>query len=99
MNAPIDRDLKDHGGNSLVLRLLELFKYVVNNDRSYKEILTADYTMVNNVLNKIYRSNVSGFPPYKLEIFESWDKLNANNLYIRSSLAKTTGVYLIVIPI
>ena len=99
MNAPIDRDLKDHGGNSLVLRLLELCNYVVNNDRSYKEILTADYTMVNNVLNKIYRSNVSGFPPYKLEIFESWDKLNANNLYIRSSLAKTTGVYLIVIPI
>ena len=34
---------------SLVLQPLELFKYVINNDRSYKEILTADYTMVNNV--------------------------------------------------
>ena len=56
-------------------------------DKNYKEILTADYTMVNNVLNKIYRSNVSGLPPYKLEIFESWDKLNTNtSLYqIKSS--------------
>ena len=63
-DGPEDWRFEQHGINSLTLQPLELFKYVINNDRSYKEILTADYTMVNNVLNKIYRSNVSGLPAY-----------------------------------
>ena len=57
-------DFERIGRHSLTLQPLELFKYVIDNDKNYKEITTADYTMVNNVLHKVYRSNVSGLPPY-----------------------------------
>ena len=35
---------------------LELVKYIVLNDRSYQEILTADYTMVNPYLNVAFKT-------------------------------------------
>lgn len=38
---------------------LELIAYIVENDRPYTEILTADYTMVNPQTNVIYNSNLS----------------------------------------
>jgi hypothetical protein len=84
-------ELQCIGISSLILQPLELFKYVIGNDRSYKEILTADYTMVNNVLNKVYRSNVSGLPPYNVDIFESWDTLNANTSVYEFKPGKDNG--------
>ena len=38
---------------------LELIAYVVETNRSYKEVLTADYTMVNPITNIAYRSGVA----------------------------------------
>ena len=86
-----DWDYERYGTNSLVLQPLELFKYVINNDRSYKEILTADYTMVNNVLNKIYRSNVSGLPAYNLDIFEDCDTLHSDTSVYEFKPGKDNG--------
>jgi len=90
-NVPSTWDWEIQGEHSLVLQPLELFKYVINNDRNYKEILTADYTMVNNVLNKIYRSNVSGLPPYSLDIFESFDTLEADTSIYQFKPGKDNG--------
>jgi len=38
---------------------LELLKYIVLNDRSYKEIITADYTMVNPFLNVAFKTGLT----------------------------------------
>ena len=86
-----DWDFEQYGTNSLVLQPLELFKYVINNDRSYKEILTEDYTMVNNVLNKIYRSNVSRLQPYNLDIFDNCETLNADTSMYQFTAGKDNG--------
>ena len=90
-NVPHEWDFTRTGSDSLVLQTLELFKYIIKNDRSYKEILTADYTMVNNVLNKIYRSNVSGLPPYSLDIFESYKTLHADTTIYEFKPGKDNG--------
>ena len=91
MKFPPEWEFGQMGSNSLVLQPLELFKYVIGNDRSYKEILTADYTMVNNVLNKIYRSNVSGLPPYNVDIFESFEILRADTSLYKFKPGKDNG--------
>jgi hypothetical protein len=88
---PGDWQFGRRGSNSLVLQPLELFKYVIGNERSYKEILTADYTMVNNILNKIYRSNVSGLPPYNVDIFESYETLQTDNSIYKFKPGKDNG--------
>jgi len=61
---------------------LELFKYVITNDRSYQEIVTADYTMVDSLLNRVYRSNVSGLPEYNVDRFETRETLKTQTSYI-----------------
>jgi hypothetical protein len=61
---------------------LELFKYVITNDRSYKEIVTADYTMVDSLLNRIYRSNVSGLPTYTVDRYETIATLKAQTSFV-----------------
>jgi hypothetical protein len=38
---------------------LELIAYIVENDRSYKEVVTADYTMVNQFSAMAYRADVT----------------------------------------
>ncbi len=38
---------------------LELVAYIVENDRSYQEVVTADYMMMNSVMAEIMRANVS----------------------------------------
>lgn len=40
---------------------LELFAYIIENDRPYTEILTADYMMLNPFMNDAYRGDATGF--------------------------------------
>jgi hypothetical protein len=47
--------------------------------------------MVNNVLNKIYRSNVSGLPPYNVDIFESFETLHADTSVYEFKPGKDNG--------
>ena len=61
---------------------LELFKYIITNERSYKEIVTADYTMVDSLLNRVYRSNVSGLPAYTVDKFETRETLRDQTSYV-----------------
>jgi len=90
-DGPEDWRFEQHGINSLTLQPLELFKYVINNDRSYKEILTADYTMVNNFIGKAYRSDVSGLPPYDVDMFATWDSYNADTSVYQFKPGKDNG--------
>ena len=50
-------DWEEYWRWGLAMSPLELVAYVVENDRSYKEVVTADYTMVNPILNEVFRSN------------------------------------------
>ena len=51
-------DWEEYWRWGLAMSPLELVAYVVENDRSYKEVVTADYTMVNPILNEVFRSNI-----------------------------------------
>ena len=42
----------------IALAPLELIAYVIENDRPYSEVLTADYTMVNWFTSQVFRSDV-----------------------------------------
>ena len=44
---------------ALIREPLELIAYIVENDRSYKEVVTADYTMVNQFSAMAYRADVT----------------------------------------
>jgi len=46
-------------GRTLVRQPIELINYVVQQDKPYTEILTADYSMVNPKLNNTFQSNVT----------------------------------------
>ena len=50
---------RDKTGIALLRQPIELINYVVQNDKAYSEILTADYIMVNSRLNKTFQSNVT----------------------------------------
>ena len=43
------------------------------------------------MLNKIYRSNVSGLPPYRLDIFENREILNADTSIYEFKSGKDNG--------
>ncbi len=52
-------DFEDKYKVGLVRAPLELIAHVVENDRPYTEVLTADYTMVNRYTNEVYGSGVT----------------------------------------
>ncbi|WP_096087339.1 c-type cytochrome [Agaribacterium haliotis] len=51
-----EQGLNDYN-KSLAEEPLELIAYIVENDRPYSEILTADYTVVDEALDLLYQSN------------------------------------------
>ena len=52
--------LTEKAKEALIESPLELIAYVIENEKSYQEVLTADYLMVNPILNEVFRSN-TGF--------------------------------------
>ena len=63
---------------------LELIAHVVMNDKPYSEILTADYTMVDDALNVLYRSNLD------VEIGE-WQPGRNTNQAVRRDTTRLRG--------
>jgi hypothetical protein len=78
-----DRPFLDRGSangefrQALILEPLELIAYIVENDRSYKEVVTADYTMVNQFSAMAYRADVTfDEPMYDDDGFYDRSRLN-----------------------
>lgn len=68
---------KDHIVSNYVRRQpLELINYVVENERPYTEILTADYVMVNPYTNRTYKAGAEFIDPKNLE---EWQPGTINN--------------------
>ena len=62
---------------ALIREPLELIAYIVENDRSYKEVVTADYTMVNQFSAMAYRADVTfDEPMYDDDGFYDRSRLN-----------------------
>ncbi|MDG1461780.1 MAG: DUF1588 domain-containing protein, partial [Luminiphilus sp.] len=63
--------------SALIREPLELIAYIVENDRSYKEVVTADYTMVNQFSAMAYRADVTfDEPMYDDDGFYDRSRLN-----------------------
>jgi hypothetical protein len=78
-----DRPFLDRGSangefrQALIREPLELIAYIVENDRSYKEVVTADYTMVNQFSAMAYRADVAfDEPMYDDDGFYDRSRLN-----------------------
>jgi hypothetical protein len=78
-----DRPFLDRGSangefrQALIREPLELIAYIVENDRSYKEVVTADYTMVNQFSAMAYRADVTfDEPMYDDDGFYDRSRLN-----------------------
>jgi hypothetical protein len=62
---------------ALIREPLELIAYIVENDRPYKEVVTADYTMVNQFSAMAYRADVTfDEPMYDDDGFYDRSRLN-----------------------
>ena len=62
---------------AMIREPLELIAYIVENDRSYKEVVTADYTMVNQFSAMAYRADVAfDEPMYDDDGFYDRSRLN-----------------------
>ncbi|NCP63733.1 MAG: DUF1588 domain-containing protein [Paraglaciecola sp.] len=57
--AAFDRNIVSHAYEGYSRAATELIAYVVDNEKPYTEILTANYTMLNPALNILYRGTAS----------------------------------------
>ena len=77
--GPVQWQFTRDYSSSVARQPVELIKYIVTNDRNYQEVLTADYTMVNTFINKVYRSNVSGLPSFSIDLYKDFETYHAYN--------------------